>query len=69
VGIVEIFGGPNAISSGVEHTIISLLGARSLAPMAAAGNAGLRADVTKLMLGYATRPNAVHSAAGQASAQ
>jgi putative cell wall-binding protein len=56
VRIVEIFGGPNAVSTGVESSILTLLGARHLPSLSApAGQAAPPAAIGPA-LGISTRP-------------
>jgi putative cell wall-binding protein len=56
VGLVEIFGGPNAVSAGVESSIVNLLGGRELAPLTAPAGQPAPAAGLGSVLGLATRP-------------
>ena len=56
VGIVEIFGGANAVWPGVESSILSLLGGRHLAPLVAPSGQPAPATGTAATLGFSTQP-------------
>ena len=76
VDFVEIFGGANAVSPGVENSIVSLVGGHVIAPLTAPAGQSAAGSTPALpsasTLGFSTRPvslPAVRAAAAAAPAQ
>ncbi|GAA2024852.1 hypothetical protein GCM10009839_23440 [Catenulispora yoronensis] len=67
--LVEIFGGSNAVSQGVERSVVNLLGARDLAPMLSGRSTEIRGLIQKQIatdiIGSSKRPAAAARSAVQ----